>query len=179
MLDAVVDYLPSPLDVPPIEGHTPGVDEPGRRLPDDDEPFAAIAFKIANDPFVGNLTFFRVYSGTLKSGSYVYNATQGQRERIGRVLQMHANHREDIEEVRTGDIAAAIGLKSTTTGDTLCSEDAPDRPGGDGLPGAGDLGRRRAQDQGRPGQDGRSPSSAWPPRTPPSGSAPTRTAARP
>ena len=125
MLDAVVDYLPSPLDVPPIEGHTPGVDEPGRRLPDDDEPFAAIAFKIANDPFVGNLTFFRVYSGTLKSGSYVYNATQGQRERIGRILQMHANHREDIEEVRTGDIAAAIGLKSTTTGDTLCSEDSP------------------------------------------------------
>ena len=125
MLDAVVDYLPSPLDVPPIEGHIPGAEKPGRRLADDDQPFAAIAFKIANDPFVGNLTFFRVYSGTLKSGSYVYNATQGQRERIGRILQMHANHREDIEEVRTGDIAAAIGLKSTTTGDTLCAEDSP------------------------------------------------------
>jgi elongation factor G len=125
MLDAVVDYLPSPLDVPPIEGHVPGKVEPGRRPASDDEPFAAIAFKIANDPFVGNLTFFRVYSGTLKSGSYVYNATQGQRERIGRILQMHANHREDIEEVRTGDIAAAIGLKSTTTGDTLCTEDSP------------------------------------------------------
>src|ERR1035437_6632691 len=115
MLDAVVDYLPSPLDVPPIEGHVPGKVEPGRRPASDDEPFAAIAFKIANDPFVG----------TLKSGSYVYNATQGQRERIGRILQMHANHREDIEEVRTGDIAAAIGLKSTTTGDTLCVEDSP------------------------------------------------------
>jgi elongation factor G len=125
MLDAVVDYLPSPLDVPPIEGHVPGKVEPGHRLASDDEPFAAIAFKIANDPFVGNLTFFRVYSGTLKSGSYVYNATQGQRERVGRILQMHANHREDIEEVRTGDIAAAIGLKSTTTGDTLCTEDSP------------------------------------------------------
>jgi elongation factor G len=125
MLDAVVDYLPSPLDVPPIEGHIPGKVEPGHRPASDDEPFAAIAFKIANDPFVGNLTFFRVYSGTLKSGSYVYNATQGQRERVGRILQMHANHREDIEEVRTGDIAAAIGLKSTTTGDTLCTEDSP------------------------------------------------------
>jgi elongation factor G len=125
MLDAVVDYLPSPLDVPPVEGHIPGAEEPGRRLASDDEPFAAIAFKIANDPFVGNLTFFRVYSGTLKSGSYVFNATRGQRERIGRILQMHANHREDIEEVRTGDIAAAIGLKSTTTGDTLCVENSP------------------------------------------------------
>jgi elongation factor G len=125
MLDAVVDYLPSPLDVPAIEGHVPGADLPGRREADDDQPFAAIAFKIANDPFVGNLTFFRVYSGRLRSGSYVFNATQGQRERIGRILQMHANHREDIDEVRTGDIAAAIGLKSTTTGDTLCTEDSP------------------------------------------------------
>jgi elongation factor G len=125
MLDAVVDYLPSPLDVPPIEGNIPGAEEPGQRRASDDEPFAAIAFKIANDPFVGNLTFFRVYSGTLKSGSYVFNATRGQRERIGRILEMHANHREDIEEVRTGDIAAAIGLKSTTTGDTLCVEDSP------------------------------------------------------
>ena len=125
MLDAVVDYLPSPLDVPPIEGHVPGSDVPERRRADDDQPFSAIAFKIANDPFVGNLTFFRVYSGTLKSGSYVLNATRGVRERVGRILQMHANHREDIEEVRTGDIAAVIGLKATTTGDTLCTEDAP------------------------------------------------------
>jgi elongation factor G len=125
MLDAVVDFLPSPQDVPAIEGHVPGSDRAGRRLPSDDEPFSALAFKIANDPFVGNLTFFRVYSGRLKSGSYVLNATRGQRERIGRVLQMHANHREEIEEVRTGDIAAAIGLRGTTTGDTLCAEDSP------------------------------------------------------
>ncbi len=94
-------------------------------MPSDEEPFSALAFKIANDPFVGNLTFFRVYSGRLKSGSYVLNASRGQRERIGRILQMHANHREEIEEVRTGDIAAAIGLRATTTGDTLCTEDAP------------------------------------------------------
>ena len=125
MLDAVVDFLPSPLDVPAIEGHVPGSEEPSRRLAGDEEPFAALAFKIANDPFVGNLTFFRVYSGTMKSGSYVLNSTRGQRERVGRILQMHANHREEIDEVRTGDIAAAIGLKSTTTGDTLCTEAAP------------------------------------------------------
>ena len=125
MLDAVVDYLPSPLDIPATEGVRPGTDEPRARRVDDDEPFAALAFKIANDPFVGNLTFFRVYSGVLTSGSYVFNATRGQRERVGRLLQMHANHREDVEEVRAGDIAAAIGLKSTTTGDTLCAEDAP------------------------------------------------------
>jgi elongation factor G len=125
MLDAVIDFLPSPLDVRAIEGHLPGSDQPGRRTPSDSEPFAALAFKIANDPFVGNLTFFRVYSGTLRSGSYVLNATRGQRERIGRILQMHANHREEIEEVRTGDIAAAIGLRATTTGDTLCTEDGP------------------------------------------------------
>ena len=125
MLDAVVDFLPSPLDLPPVEGHVPGSDTPGRRVPDDDEPFAALAFKIANDPFVGNLTFFRVYSGRLKSGSYVLNATRDQRERVGRILQMHANHREEIEEVRAGDIAAAIGLRATTTGDTLCAEASP------------------------------------------------------
>ncbi|MGA8016220.1 MAG: elongation factor G [Candidatus Dormiibacterota bacterium] len=125
MLDAVVDFLPSPLDVPAIEGHLPGRDQLDRRLPSDEEPFSALAFKIANDPFVGNLTFFRVYSGRLKSGSYVLNASRGQRERIGRILQMHANHREEIEEVRTGDIAAAIGLRATTTGDTLCTEEAP------------------------------------------------------
>jgi elongation factor G len=125
MLDAVVDFLPSPLDVPPVEGHVPGSDKLGRRTPSDDEPFSALAFKIANDPFVGNLTFFRVYSGRLRSGSYVLNATRDQRERVGRILQMHANHREEIEEVRTGDIAAAIGLKSTTTGDTLSDVDSP------------------------------------------------------
>ncbi|TMC49132.1 MAG: elongation factor G [Chloroflexi bacterium] len=124
MLDAVVDFLPSPLDKPAIEGHRPGGDLAARQV-SDDEPFSALAFKIMTDPFVGKLTFFRVYSGVLKSGSYVYNATRGERERVGRILQMHANHREEIEEVRTGDIAAAIGLRKTMTGDTLCDERAP------------------------------------------------------
>ena len=121
MLDAVVDFLPSPLDKPAIEGLSPR-EEPEIRTASDEEPFSALAFKIATDPFVGKLTFFRVYSGTLKSGSYVYNATKGERERVGRLLQMHANHREELEEVRAGDIAAAIGLRKTTTGDTLSDE---------------------------------------------------------
>jgi elongation factor G len=120
MLDAVVDFLPSPLDKPAIEGLLN--DETATRHVGDDEPFSALAFKIATDPFVGKLTFFRVYSGVLRSGSYVYNSTKGERERVGRLLQMHANHREEIEEVRAGDIAAAIGLRKTTTGDTLCDE---------------------------------------------------------
>ncbi len=121
MLDAVVDYLPSPLDVPPIKGVTSdGVDV--ERHSSDEEPFSALAFKIMTDPFVGKLAFFRVYSGTLNSGSYVLNSTKGKRERIGRILQMHANHREEIETVYAGDIAAAVGLKDTTTGDTLCDE---------------------------------------------------------
>ncbi len=124
MLDAVVDFLPSPLDKPPIEGIV-NDDQTGHRTASDDEPFAALAFKIATDPFVGKLTFFRVYSGVLRSGSYVYNATKGERERVSRILQMHANHREEIEEVRSGDIAAAIGLRKTTTGDTLSDEREP------------------------------------------------------
>jgi elongation factor G len=119
MLDAVIAYLPSPLDVPPVIGLDPDTGAELLRTVDDAEPFAALAFKIAADPFVGKLAFFRVYSGTLKAGSYVYNATKGRRERIGRVLQMHANHREEIEEVYAGDIAAAVGLKDTFTGDTL------------------------------------------------------------
>ncbi len=119
MLDAVVDYLPSPLDVPPVIGEQPSTHAEILRTVDDSEPFAALAFKIAADPFVGKLAFFRVYSGTLKSGSYVLNATKGKKERIGRILQMHANHREEIEVVYAGDIAAAVGLKDTTTGDTL------------------------------------------------------------
>ena len=125
MLDAVVEYLPSPLDKPAIRGVPLGDKTPPERTVSDDEPFAALAFKIATDPFVGKLTFFRVYSGVLKSGSYVYNASKGERERVGRILQMHANHREEIEEVRAGDIAAAIGLRKTTTGDTLSDEKAP------------------------------------------------------
>jgi elongation factor G len=125
MLDAVVDYLPSPLDVPPVIGLRPGTDVEVLKSPDDKEPFSALAFKIAADPFVGKLAFFRVYSGTLKSGSYVLNATKGKKERIGRILQMHANHREEIEEVNAGDIAAAVGLKDTFTGDTLSDPDHP------------------------------------------------------
>ncbi|OGO56606.1 MAG: translation elongation factor G [Chloroflexi bacterium RBG_16_69_14] len=125
MLDAVVDYLPSPLDVPPVIGLRPGTDVEILKTPDDSEPFSALAFKIAADPFVGKLAFFRVYSGTLKSGSYVLNATKGKKERIGRILQMHANHREEIDEVYAGDIAAAVGLKDTTTGDTLSEPDHP------------------------------------------------------
>ena len=122
MLDAVVDYMPSPLDIPPIKGVNPETEEEEERHADDKGPFAALAFKIMADPFVGKLAFFRVYSGTLQSGSYVYNSTKGKKERIGRILQMHANKREEIEQVYSGDIAAAVGLKDTTTGDTLCDE---------------------------------------------------------
>jgi elongation factor G len=126
LLDAVIDYLPAPIDVPAIQGHLPHHDETFIDAPiRDDAPFAALAFKIATDPFVGKLTFFRVYSGVMQSGSYVYNSTKDKRERVGRLLQMHANKREEIEEVRAGDIAAAIGLKDTRTGDTLCTEDNP------------------------------------------------------
>lgn len=125
LLDAVVDYMPSPLDVPHIKGVNPETEEEEERPSADDEPFAALAFKIATDPFVGKLCFFRVYSGVLKAGSSVYNATKDNNERIGRILQMHSNHRKDIEEVYAGDIAAAVGLKNTTTGDTLCDEKNP------------------------------------------------------
>ncbi len=123
LLDAVVDYLPSPVDVPGIQGHLPHHDATHvTRRASDDEPFAALAFKIMTDPYVGKLTFFRVYSGVLGAGSYIYNSTRDKRERIGRLLQMHANKREELDEVRAGDIAAAIGLKDTRTGDTLCNE---------------------------------------------------------
>ena len=122
MLDAVIDYMPSPLDIPPIKGVDPDTGEEDVRDTSDKEPFSALAFKIMADPFVGKLAFFRVYSGTLSSGSYVYNSVKGKKERIGRILQMHANKREEIQEVYAGDIAAAVGLKDTTTGDTLCDE---------------------------------------------------------
>ncbi len=125
LLDAVVDYLPSPLDVPPIHGTVPDANKEEVRPTSDDEPFSALAFKIMADPFVGSLTFFRVYSGTRKSGAFVYNASTGQRERVGRILKMHANKREEIDEVCAGDIAAAVGLRSAKTGDTLCDEDRP------------------------------------------------------
>jgi elongation factor G len=123
MLDAVIDYLPSPLDVPSIKGHAPDdEDDIIERHSSDEEPFSALAFKVMTDPYVGKLTFFRVYSGTMESGSYVQNSTKGKRERIGRILQMHANHRQEIDKVYAGDIAAAVGLKDTTTGDTLCDD---------------------------------------------------------
>ncbi len=125
MLDATIDYLPSPLDIAAINGVHPNTDEADSRPADDNAPFSALAFKIMTDPFVGKLAFFRVYSGKLDAGSYVLNATKNRRERIGRILLMHANHREEIATVYSGDIAAAVGLKDTTTGDTLCDDKAP------------------------------------------------------
>jgi len=125
LLDAVVDFLPSPIDIAHVRGIDPNTREEIERKTDDNEPFSALAFKIMSDPYVGKLTFFRVYSGTLKKGSYIYNSTKGKKERIGRLLLMHANQREEIDEVNAGDIAAAVGLKDTTTGDTLCDENKP------------------------------------------------------
>ncbi len=125
LLDAIVDYMPSPLDIPPITGTVPKTDEVEHRSADDSAPFSALAFKIMTDPYVGRLAFFRVYSGTIEAGKSVLNSTKGQRERLGRILLMHANHREDITQVYSGDIAAAVGLKNTTTGDTLCDEKYP------------------------------------------------------
>jgi elongation factor G len=125
LLDGVIDYLPSPLDVPPITGVVPGTEREEERHASDEEPFAALAFKIVADPFAGKLTYFRVYSGMAIAGSYVLNAAKGSRERLGRLVRMHANEREDVEEVFAGEIAAAIGLKATSTGDTLCSESKP------------------------------------------------------
>ena len=123
LLDAVIDYMPSPLDIPAIKGILPDTEEEGTREPKDDLPYAALAFKIMTDPFVGQLTFFRLYSGTMTAGSYVYNSTKGKKERISRLMKMHSNKREEVKEVFAGDIAAAVGLKSTTTGDTLCDPD--------------------------------------------------------
>ena len=125
LLDAIVDFMPSPLDIPPVEGTHPKTDEAINRPADDTAPFSALAFKIMTDPYVGRLAFFRVYSGSVEAGKTVLNSTKGQRERLGRILQMHANHREDITAVYSGDIAAAVGLKNTTTGDTLCDENKP------------------------------------------------------
>ncbi len=125
LLDAVVEYLPSPLDIPPVKGVNKESGEEEERIASDDAPFAALAFKIMVDPYVGKLAFARVYSGTLQSGSYVFNSTKGKRERVGRIVRMHANHREEVEEVRTGDIVGIVGLKDTTTGDSLCDEKAP------------------------------------------------------
>ena len=124
-MDAIVDYLPSPVDVPAIKGNIPGQEEMIERKSSDDEPFAGLAFKVATDPFVGNLCFFRVYSGKLTAGSYVYNSTKDKKERVGRIVQMYANQRKEIDELVAGDIGAIVGLKDTTTGDTLCDEKNP------------------------------------------------------
>ena len=124
-MDAIVDYMPAPTDIPPIKGTNPETGEEEVRHSSDEEPFSALAFKIATDPFVGKLCFFRVYSGTIEAGSTVYNSVKDNNERMGRIVQMHANDRKDIDRVYAGDIAAAVGLKNTTTGDTLCDEKHP------------------------------------------------------
>jgi elongation factor G len=160
LLDAVVAYLPSPLDVPPMEGIVPATkhSEETREIrePDDSGPFSALAFKVMSDPFVGKLTYFRVYSGTLESGGRILNSSNGKTERVGRILMMHANHREEEETVYAGDIAAAVGLKQTSTGDTLCAPDAPIRSRRSRSR-AGRARLDRAEDQVRPGEDGRRP----------------------
>lgn len=125
LLDAVIDYLPSPVDVPAIDGVKPGTDEVIERKPSDNEPLSALAFKIMNDPFVGSLTFTRIYSGTMTAGSYIYNSVKDKKERVGRMLLMHANKREELKEAHAGDIIALAGLKDTTTGDTLCDQAHP------------------------------------------------------
>src|SRR6185436_3712380 len=125
LLDGVVDYLPSPVDLPPITGTTQDGSQEIQRRAEDNDAFSGLIFKIMSDPFVGQLAFFRVYSGVLKSGTYVFNSTKNSRERVGRLLKMHANKREEIKEVYAGDIAAAVGLKNVTTGDTICVEEAP------------------------------------------------------
>src|SRR5437762_11137438 len=125
MLDAVVDFLPSPLDVGAVDGINPKNGQTESREPIDSAPFSALAFKIQSDQYFGKLTFFRVYSGTLRKGSYVYNATRDKRERVSRIVRMHANHREDVDECYAGDIAAAVGMTDTTTGDTLCVDARP------------------------------------------------------
>ena len=151
LLDAVVDYLPSPLDLPPVEGKNPKTGRGGAPRADGSAPFSALVFKIMADPFVGQLAFFRVYSGALESGSYIYNSTRGTKERVGRLLRMHANKREEIKRVSAGDIAAVVGLRNAKTGDTLCDGDQAHRPGSDRVSRAGGLRGHRAEDQGRSG----------------------------
>ena len=184
LLDAIVELLPSPLEVPPVIGVEPagkGEDEPteAERPADDSAPFAALAFKIMTDPYVGKLTYFRVYSGKLEAGGRVLNVTNGKTERIGRLLMMHANSREEIEEFYAGDICAGVGLKQTGTGDTLAAPDAPIALESIEFPETGDRGRDRAENESRPGEDGRRP--AAPRRGGPDlpGSNPTRKPARP
>ncbi len=160
LLDAVIDYMPAPTDVPAIKGVRPDTQDELVRPADDKGPFSALAFKVMTDPFVGQLTFFRVYSGVAETGSFALNPAKGKKERFGRLLKMHANKREEIKQVFSGDIAAAVGLKFTTTGDTLCDDKDPVPARGDGIPRAGHSYRRRAEDQGRPGEDGQCPGQA-------------------
>ena len=179
LLDAVVDYLPSPLDVPPIHGINPDNGEDVVREPKDDAPLALLAFKIMDDPFVGTITFCRIYSGTLTSGTGVINSTKERKERIGRMLLMHANNREDIKEAYAGDIVALAGLKEARTGDTLCDPQAAGDSGKDGIPRSGDRDRDRAEVEGRPGKARRRARQTRAPRIRRSASRPTRRAARP
>ena len=178
LLDAVIDYLPSPLDVPSIEGLDLQRGAQVSREASDDEPFAALAFKVMADPYVGKLTYFRVYSGKLSAGGRVLNTVSGSTERVGRILMMHANTREEVEEVYAGDIAAGVGLKQTSTGDTLSAPDAP-WSSSRWIPGARGAPLDRAEDEGRPGEARRWRSSASARRTRPSRCAPTRRPARP
>ena len=161
LLDAVVDYLPSPLDIPPVEGLKLDGETTETRAPSDDAPFSALAFKIMNDPFVGTLTFARIYSGRLDAASQVLNSVKDKKEKVGRMLLMHANDREDIQVAYAGDIVALAGLKDTTTGRHAQRSQCADHPRADGIPGSGHRGRGRTEDQGRPGEDGRR---AQPPR---------------
>ena len=145
MLDAVIDYLPSPTDIPPVIGEHPKTGEEVERPAEDDAPLSALVFKIVTDPYVGRLAYFRVYSGKLAQGEMVYNSSKDRRERVGRLLRMYADRREDITEVLAGDIGAVLGMKETFTGDTLCDYEQSDHAGEYYLPGAGDLCRDRAQ----------------------------------
>ena len=177
LLDAVVDYMPSPLDVPAIKGVLPDSDEEDTRPSSDDAPFSALAFKIMNDPFVGSLTFTRIYSGKLAKGQ-VLNSVKDKKEKIGRMLLMHSNNREDIDEAFAGDIVALAGMKDTTTGAHAVRHGKPDHPRADGVPRARHRAFRGAQDQGRPGEDGHRAQSPPPPRIPAFASRPTTKAAR-
>ena len=179
LLDAVIDYLPSPLDVAAIRGIDLKTDEEVERPADAKAPFAALAFKVMTDPYVGKLTYFRVYSGHAWTRARTCsNSTKGHKERIGRLLRMHANHREDIDTAYAGDIVAAVGLKNTTTGDTLCDRGRPGAPRVDGLPGPGHRHRHRAEDEGRPGEARPGARASSPRRTRRSACAPTRRPAR-
>ena len=177
MLDAVVDYLPSPLDLPPTQGTDMKGEETVERKASEDEPFSALAFKIVADPY-GKLTYFRIYSGKVEKGAEVYNSTKDRKERIGRILRMHADQREDIDVAYAGDIVAGLGFKQTTTGDTLCERAHPIMLERMEFPDAGDLRRDRAQDEDRPGQARARRSTRSPTKTRRSWCTPTSTPAR-